>query len=387
MPTNELTVLQELTAYPSTDHPFLSVYLDWVPDANGRRSSPMKLEEALADISGRFAGDAARREGFEADRQRITDYINREAPKEARGLAIFACGAEGIWHALPLQAPVETQVAVDRFPHTFQLARLIDDYETSAVVLAEGQEARIFVIALGQADQVAETEAPEKIKRFDQGGQAQMLFQRRTDNLIKAHVKDIAAELDRVIQRYDVRHVVMAGNDSIKGTIMNNLPDQIKAKMVDYIHLDPNSSMKAIVETVEPLLREAERKQEADLLARLELQLTAKGGLGAAGVAEVATALSKGQVDTLLMLRSFAGQGGECPSCGTLRAGQRTKCPYDGAELQPADLREAFTARAIQQSAEVQIVEASDYLAEREGVGALLRYRDDTDLSARAVAG
>ena len=32
-------------------------------------------------------------------------------------------------------------------------------------------------------------------------------------------------------------------------------------------------------------------------------------------------------------------------------------------------------------------MKASDYLAEREGVGALLRYRDDTDLSARAVAG
>jgi peptide subunit release factor 1 (eRF1) len=380
-----LSALQELTAYPSTDQPFLSVYLDWVPDANGRRSSVMKLEEALADISGRFAGDAQRREGFEADRQRIMDYANREAPRDARGLAIFACHAEGIWQALALQAPVETQIEVDRFPHVFQLARLVDDYETSAVVLAEGQEARIFVIALGQADQVAETEASEKIKRFDQGGVAQMLFQRRTDNLIKAHMKDIADELGRIIQRYDVQHVVIAGNDSIKGAVMNTLPDQIKEQLVDYIHLEPNSSMKAILDTIEPLIREAERKQEADAVAALEMQMTAKGGLAAAGVADVAAALSKGQVQTLLMLQSFESAGGECPSCGTLRAGQRTKCPYDGAELQPVDLREAFAARAIQQGAEVQIVEASDYLGQFEGVGALLRYRDDTQ-DVRAVA-
>jgi peptide subunit release factor 1 (eRF1) len=386
MATQLLSALQELTAYPSTDHPFLSVYLDWVPDANGRRSSEMKLEEALADISGRFAGDAARREGFEADRQRIIDYAGREAPKDARGLAIFACHAEGIWQTLPLQAPVETRVEVDRFPHTFQLARLIDDYETSAVVLAEGQEARIFVIALGQADQAGATEASEKIKRFDQGGMAQMLFQRRTDNLIKAHVKDIAAELDRIVNRYDVKHIVIAGNDSIKGTIMSTLPDQIKEKLIDYIHLEPNSNMKVIVETVEPLIREAERQQEAAAVAELEKQMTAKGGLGAAGTADVATALSKGQVATLLMLQSFGGAGGECPTCGTLRAGQRTKCPYDGAALDPVELREAFTARAIQQSAEVQIVESSDYLDQFEGVGALLRYRDDTQ-DARAVAG
>jgi peptide subunit release factor 1 (eRF1) len=380
------SALSELTAYPSTDHPFLSVYLDWVPDTNGRRSSVMKLEQALADISGRFAGDAERREGFEADRQRIMDYANRGAPKDARGLAIFACSAEGIWQALPLQAQVETEVVVDRFPHMFQLARLIDDYETSAVVLAEGQEARIFVIALGQADQVGETEASEKIKRFDQGGQAQMLFQRRTDNLIKAHVKDIAAELEKVIARYDVKHVVIAGNDSIKGTVMNNLPDQIKAKLIDYIHLERNSSMRAIVEAVEPMIREAERRQEADAVAQLEMQMTAKGGLAAAGASDVATALSKGQVGTLLLLQSFTGMGGECPNCGALRAGQRTKCPYDGSELQPVDLREAFTARALQQSAEVQIVEASAYLDQFEGVGALLRYRDDTQ-ETRAVAG
>src|SRR5689334_17517147 len=106
MPNEVQSVLNDLTAYPSTDHPFLSVYLDWVPDTNGRRSSAMKLEQALADISGRFAGDAERREGFEADRQRIMDYTNRDAPRDARGLAIFACGAEGVWQALPLQAQV-----------------------------------------------------------------------------------------------------------------------------------------------------------------------------------------------------------------------------------------------------------------------------------------
>ena len=68
-----------------------------------------------------------------------------------------------------------------------------------------------------------------------------------------------------------------------------------------------------------------------------------------------------------------------------LRAGQRDRCPYDGAEMRPVELREAFTIRAVQQSADVQIIEASDYLAEHDGVGALLRYRDEE--RSRAVAG
>src|SRR5436853_541321 len=105
MATNLQNALQELTAYSSTDHPFLSIYLDWTPDGNGQRPSVRILEQELGAIAERLAGDAAHRQGFEADHQRIMDYANSEAPKDARGLAIFACHDEGIWAALPLHAP------------------------------------------------------------------------------------------------------------------------------------------------------------------------------------------------------------------------------------------------------------------------------------------
>ena len=69
--------------------------------------------------------------------------------------------------------------------------------------------------------------------------------------------------------------------------------------------------MKTILETIEPMLQRVEHRQEAELLAELEKHVTAKGGLGTLGVAETALALSKGQVQTLLMLQSFGGTGGE----------------------------------------------------------------------------
>jgi peptide chain release factor subunit 1 len=385
METHPQSVLQQLAAYPGADEPFLSIYLDWMPDGNGKRPSLRILEDELAAVAERMAGDAAHRDGFAADQERVMTYLNREAPKDARGIAIFACHDQGIWMTLPIQAAVETRVVVERSPQIFQLAQLIDDYEPCAVVLAESQEARIFVIGLDYAEQIAETEATEKIKRFDQGGQAQMLFQRRTDNLIKAHMKDLAAELERVIARFHVQHVIIAGNDSIKGIVMAALTAPITARLIDYIHLEPDSSMKSILETIEPMVHEAEQRQEAEMLAELEKHITAKGGLGSLGVAETALALSKGQVQTLLMLQSFSGTGGECVNCGMLRAGQRDTCPYDGADMRPVDLREAFTLRAAQQSADIQIVKASDYLAAHESVGALLRYRDEPQ--AKAVAG
>jgi peptide subunit release factor 1 (eRF1) len=385
MDTHPQSVLQAVAAYPSADSPFLSIYLDWRPDGNGKRPAVRLLEDELATVAERMAGDAKHRGGFEADRKRIMAYLNHEAPKDAQGIVIFACHDQGIWMALPLQAQVDTAIVVDRYPHSFQLAQLIGNHEQCAIVLAEGQEARIFMIGLDDAEQIAATEAAEKIKRFDQGGQAQMLFQRRTDNLIKAHMRDLAAQLEQVIARHNVQHVIIAGNDSIKGMVMDSLTAPITMRLIDFIHLKPNSNMKTILETVEPMLDEAVRRKQADRLAALEEQATALEGLSALGIAETALALSKGQVQTLLMLQNLSGTGGECTNCGMLRAGQRGTCPYDGGEMRPVELREAFTLRALQQSADIVIIDASDYLMAHESVGAILRYRDQAQ--SKAVAG
>jgi peptide chain release factor subunit 1 len=381
--TNDLqSTLQTLTAQPGTDQPFLSVYLDWTPDGTGQRQAPRILDQELNRIADRLADRGANLDSFNADRERIMEYVTTEAPDDARGLAIFACDAEGVWVAQPLQAPVENQIVEDRYPHLFNLARIIDDYETYAVVLADAQESRMFVISLNTPKKAAETEAEEEISRVQVGGWSQARFQRHTDHVIKAHTKDIAEELGRIIKRYDVEHVIIAGNDSIKGIVMDSLPDSIKEKLIDYINLDIEGNIQSIMEAIEPMMREVERKQEAGDVAELEEQAYSQG-LGVVVIADTALALSKGQVRTLLMLQSFGGAGGECPNCGTLRADQRSRCPYDGAELLPIDLREVFTARALQQSAGVQIVKASEYLDQHEGVGALLRYRDTEQ--ARAV--
>jgi len=378
MPTDLQATLEMLTAQPSTEHPYLSVYLDWRPDGNSVRGAVRELENQFATIEARLKERDADLESFNVDRQRIMEYVSTEAPVDAQGLAIFACDAESIWEAIPLQAPVETKIIEGRFPQTFNLARIMDDYETYAVVLADAQDSRILVISLNQAEQVASTEADEKIKRVATGGPAQMIFQRRTDNVIKAHTKDIADQLGRIIKRYDVQHVIIAGNDSIKGMVLDSLPKTIQDKLVDYITLDISGNMQSIMEAVEPLMHEVEARQEADDLAQLEEQVGANR-LGVVGVTDTAMAFTKGQVQTLIMHQNFNATGGECPNCGALRAGMRPTCPYDGAEMQQVDLREMFTARALQQSSAIQVVEASDFLDQHEGVGAVLRWREDAE--------
>jgi peptide chain release factor subunit 1 len=274
--------------------------------------------------------------------------------------------------------PVATEIAADTYPHLYQLAHLIDEHETFAVVLAEGQQAQIYVMSLETMEQVGQTEAREKVNRTDVGGWSQLRYERHVGFTLQLHLNELATSLQEAVDEYDVRHIVILTNDSIKGHVRQALPQQLSERVVEMGAYRRPEELPQIISELEPLMQENERRQEAELIGRLEEQLATKGGLAFSGENAVMQAVHKGQVDTLILDAAYeGGQGGACPSCGMLRAGQRQKCPYDGSELQPIDLREGLVLHGLRQGAQVEIVAETAALREMGGVAALLRYRDD----------
>ena len=386
MSTNLIPLMEELSALPSTAHPFLSMYLDLKPDGSGRRPALQLMEQELDRISERLPAHGAERESFDADRERIVQYVGADAPTDTSSVAIFACHGEGVWHSVPLYAPVETYVVADSYPHLFQLARMQDDYEPYAVVMADSQKSRIFVVALNRALQAGASEASEPVNRTEVGGWSQARYQRHVDNIVKLQTKDIAEQLSKTVRHYDIEHIILAGNNAIRGTVREVLPKELEEKVLDWVNLDMTASVDEMLAAVEPLITQAERDQEAGDVDTLEAQVNTIGGLGVAGVEATAEALSKGQVRLLIMLEGFQAPGSRNPQSGFLYSGMQTIDPYDGTQLEVVDLKEAFTARAMQQGATIQVVETNQYLEDHDGVGALLWYRDD-QARANEVAG
>jgi peptide subunit release factor 1 (eRF1) len=371
-------ILHALSAEPRSEHPVLSVYLDWSVDQSGKRQALMILDQELARHGAGLETRGPRRNSFEADRERIARYLSGEAPPEAKGIVIFACDARQIWVTIPLVVPLATEIAVDDYPRLYQLAQLLDDRETYAVVLAEGQQAQLYVMTLEALEQVEQTEARERVNRTEVGGWSQRRYESHTAFTIQLHVNEIAAALQQVVDEHDARHVVILTNDSIRGQVRQGLPAQLHERVIDMAAYQHTDDPAQLFGRLEPLMHEAERQQEAELIGRLEEQLATKGGLAFGGEASVTQALLKGQVDTLILDASYAGgEGGECPTCGMLRAGQRQNCPYDGSELQPVDLREGLVRHTLRQGGQVEIVTAAATVQQHGGVAAILRFRDD----------
>lgn len=378
MTTRLMTVLRDLSALTRGEHPVLSLYLDWTVDSNGQHKGMAALDQELARHAADLPERGPARDSFEADRQRVAQYLASDEAREATGIVIFACDGQGVFETIPLVVAVETYIAVDYTPHLYHLARLIDDNETFAVAVAEGQQAQVYVFSLESMQHVDNTQAREDVQRVDAGGWSQLRYQRHTGFVIQLHMNDLARALQETVDRHEANHIVILTNDSVKGHVRAALPPQLSERVVDMLHYQRTDDPEQIFANLEPMMREVERQQEEELLGRLETQLATKGGLAFGGEKEVAMALLKGQVDTLLLSAAYqGGPGGECPTCGTLRPGQRQNCPYDGSEMQPVELREALVAHTMRQSGRVEVVGIDGALEQHGGVAAILRFRDD----------
>ncbi|NTU82926.1 MAG: hypothetical protein HGA45_26765 [Chloroflexales bacterium] len=370
-------LLRDLAATPRGDAPVLSIYLDWSVDGSGRRPSLAALDQRLASCSADLEERGPRRDSFEADRSRLDAYLDAEVPLDARGLVIFACAATQLWVSIPLLVTVETAVACDTAPHLFQLARIIEEHETYLLALAEGQEAQIYILSPERMEQVDSTAAREEVHRVQVGGWSQLRYQRHTGFVLQLHMNDLAAAMQEAVERHDARHIVILTNDAMKGHLRQALPPQLRDLLVEIAPFDRGVGPEALFSSLEPVREEVERNDEMALIGRLEDQLATKGGLALGGEQAVTTALLKGQVDTLLISYAYGGAGGECPSCGALRVGQRQRCPFDGSELVPVELREAMVLHTLRQGGAVEIIGIEGALEPHGGVAALLRFRDD----------
>ena len=112
------------------------------------------LREAREKAAG-FGPEAAR--SVAADLDRIAAWVRSGFDRSrVRGLAFFACSADGFFDVVESPLPVRNGVVVNHTPHVRPLESILQAYERFAVVLVDRQRARLFRFELGELTEHAE---------------------------------------------------------------------------------------------------------------------------------------------------------------------------------------------------------------------------------------
>lgn len=371
-------MMERLLKIEPRDLPVLSLYLDGRADNRGRHNYATFVRKQLTERARTFSAHTPERESVEADFVRVASYLEDVNPA-AQGIAIFtSSGAEEFFEAAQFDAPfAQNQLFVYDRPHLYPLARLIDQYRSYAVLLADTNRAQIFVFASRRAVDRKELQNV-KTKQAQIGGWTQSRYQRHLENYHLHHAKEAIDVLERTVRDERIDEVILAGDqETVIPLLRQQMSRALAEKVTDVLSLGIDTPEH---ELLEESLNAFRRHDSLTDIEKVEQMLGEyrRDGLAVAGVPETLAALSNGQVEQLLIASSVAGlQYDETEVRKVLSAYGEDQAP---TALDRRMVAEELVRRANQlSSARISFIEDSTRLEQVGGVGALLRYRISHD--------
>lgn len=360
--------LDRLTSFEPGPFPVVSLYLDARVNERGRREWGPLLDRDLDASLASYPAGSPERESLEQDVQKIRDYIANTLQPSSQAVAIFACSAAELFEAVEFAAPIDGhELFISSQPYLYPLARLNDQYPRYAVLVANSNRARLFVVANAEIQRTEDLQNV-KTKRHKVGGWSQARFQRHVDNFRQQHAKEAVEMLDRAVQAESVQHIILGGEETSLPLIKAELPKHLAERVVEVEGLTVGSPAHEILDASLRALREEDARTDREKVDAMIGAWRARG-LGTAGVTATRGALEKGQVDELLITATP----------GTLAAAGQPLAAGAGEGASAADAKQALAdelvAMAYQTAAKVTFIEDPTLLEEVGGVGALLRFR------------
>lgn len=357
---------EKLAAFTPSELPVISVYLNAQAGEQGRDHFASFLKKELRSKARALAAHSESRASFERDMVLIEGYVATELKPSSNALALFACsGAGGFFEAIQLSAPLQrNEVHVDRQPHLYPLALLTQQFPRYAAIVADADSARLFVFSLRQT--VSEERVTEpKLSRSQTSGWTQERYQRHTANDLQRHTKEILEVLERVVRKEQIEHIVFSGDQAVIALLLKKLSPSLAEKVVDVLRLDTRAPSYRVLDVTLAAMRRHDAKDDAGKVERLIGDYLA-GGLAVVGVPDVLAALSKGQVEEVLLTTSLESLRVDVAGAGEDR----------NSSDESVKLSESILAQARQTGARLRLIEDGARLAEVGGVCASLRYLD-----------
>jgi hypothetical protein len=292
---------------------------------------------------------------------------------DAHGVALFASRALGLREVIPLGVQFEDAFVVADRPHLGPLAAMLAAVPQALLVFVDGASARLIPLGVegaGEEVRLAQ-DVPGRHRRGDWAQLAQSRYQRHIAEHRDRHFEAVAEAVAAVEVDRGLEHIVLAGEVRAVAALRRHLPPGLSARVVGTVAGADHEPPAVLARRAAELLSHHEAEAPA---VDVVLTEAAKGGRATAGVPSTVSAVIRGAVQRLYLLKAFRQAGRECPACGVLEVGDGPRCGACGGPTRPVELATALAERVVATGGSVQVVETNAELARSGGVAARLRY-------------
>lgn len=359
-PQDIRTVAQDARLAP----PVVSLYLktDRATDDDARVLASLRQLARTADrqLRTRLTNHARPRARLhERVIPRLLAFLDEEVFPAVRAVACFASVAEppprrhAPFIAFTLPRPVRPQVFTDPRPVTRPLLFLLDQYERYIVGHVLRATVRLFVVTLGEIEQVVEI-------RGDASRSAERAAARS------------ARTLAALATRLGVRRILLAGDADLTGRLAAALPATMRDRVVGSFPAGAHARRHDILEGSLRIAAEVERAEEERAVAALRDALVPPAR-AVSGLGKTLAAVATRRAGTLVVCQGAAAPGALCGNCGALSLPAATCATCRARMERTEDVIAHAVERAAHDGARVEFVSDNMDLDALGGIGALLR--------------
>jgi peptide chain release factor subunit 1 len=289
--------IKKLARTEEGPYPFLSLYLNtkW-DDEQQRERIRLFTKNQLKKGYDQLKDREDSRKVFIEDQQQIERYVEglvrRAYDEGVNGFAIFSCSGTKTFLTYPSIIPFENEFFLSDLPTLRPLVRLSSQYQNTLVVMVETDSAKLFEISLEgmMAETLIESYVPG---RHDQGGWAQMRYQRHIKDHMDRHHKEVAEHLTELFDSGKWKRIILIGQDRIIANFKVFLPERVKQPISDTFSVDFSEERSKVLRRVFEQLLRKDREEVYHQIQEL-MERAYKAGVATFGLNGTLEALNEG---------------------------------------------------------------------------------------------
>ena len=370
------SLLRELAGFRAEKGCAISLCLNLDPSevpTAGDAQTRMNAMLHAADRTERTDLTHEQRGALKSDLERIATWFDDEFERDgSQGLAVFAAGLDNFWRTIALPEPVRDSAKVSSDFYVSPLVSLVSRGDGTIVAVVGREQGQLYRLRAGRLEEIAE-HYDEQPGQHDQGGWSQGRYQRHIEKLVQEHLKGVAQELDRSKRQLRAPKIVLVCSDEMRSEFTDALSAEVRESLVGWAQAQAQAGPGAILQAVEPVLEDAESKDEAEVIERWREE-AGRNARAASGWEQTLEASSDARVELLLFQDGADRPAYRCPACGRAAVSEGS-CPLDGTRLEPTDSGlDLAVHQTLANGGAVWAIRHHEDLAPAEGVGALLRF-------------
>lgn len=373
------TDLDLLRNFRSQSNPVVSVYLN----TDGKAHSKKEVETRLRELSRpvRIQPEPEERREFHrqtiAEYQKIEDHIVKHYKEfNCRGLALFSCSAEDLWHEIELPRPPRDRVIVSDAPFIRPLQFQEVEYHPYCTVVLDRNSAKILLIYKGAFQETIRVieEAPQRDRHSGRSDYGEERAHRKGGAQVGGHLKHVAEALFKLHQRQPLHWLILGCKPEYLHEFEQTLHSYLRERVAAHLDLAVDTPDHEILDRSLKIERSLVFKEHCRVVEKLQHTIQA-GGMAVSGLEQTLRYLNVQAVESLLVARDFQLPGVYCDRCHFLGI-LETVCPVSGDQmLETPDVVTLAIDRALNLNCEVQQVYEGVGMDKLGQIGAFIRYR------------